>query len=120
MRLRCHHRKDNVVTVLLEFQDKLNTRELVSHAEIDCSGGTDEIHGLRAVPDPGINIFEVKPGFFLLKEYPHALRIHCIHCALLQPSRRIARPAHDWETGRLTGTRLEQSAVNAVDTQRMR
>lgn len=72
--LGCDYRKDDVVTMLLELEHQLNSPKLVRHAKINCGGRTEEVHRSRTFASPGINIFEVKSGFFLLKKYSHTLR----------------------------------------------
>jgi hypothetical protein len=68
------YRKYYVVSMLLKFEHQLNSHELIRNAKIDCGRGTEEVHRSRTLPSPGINIFEVKSGFFLLKKYSHTLR----------------------------------------------
>ena len=76
--------------MLLKLEHKLHSAKLVRYAKINCGGGTEEVHRSRTVPSPGINIFEVKSGFFLLKKYSHTLR-HTLRSLRLAPAnyRRI-------------------------------
>jgi hypothetical protein len=90
MSLGRHYRKDDVITMLLEFEHQLNSPKLVRNAKINCGSGTEEVHGSRTLPSPGIDIFEVKSGFFLLKKYSHTLR-HTLRSLRFAPAnyRRI-------------------------------
>ena len=108
MRLRCNDRQDDVVTMFLELQNALNTGELVRDAKINCGGRTEEIHRPRTLPRPGIDIFEVKPGFFLLKKYSHTLRVPCVDCAPAILAGSLHLPT--LRTGRLTDMSFIQIA----------
>jgi hypothetical protein len=96
--------------MLLEFEHQLNSPKLVRNAKINCGGGTEEVHCSRTVPNPGINIFEVKSGFFLLKKYSHTLR-HTLRSLRFAPAnyRRINYTCAKSGTGRLTGMRFTQT-----------
>jgi hypothetical protein len=79
--------------MLLKLEHKLDSPKLVRHAKINCRSGTEEIHRSRTFPSPGIYIFEVKSGFFLLKKYSHTLR-HTLRSLRFAPAncRRINIP----------------------------
>jgi len=50
---------DDVVALFFEFEDELDVGNLVGDAEINGSGGAEEIHRLERVRIPQINISEV-------------------------------------------------------------
>src|SRR5688572_31732594 len=66
-----HHRQHNVVKVFLEFENKLNARDLVGDAEVNRPGGTEEIHRVRRLRRPLSNVLEVEARLFFLKQNPH-------------------------------------------------
>jgi hypothetical protein len=90
--------------MFLEFEHQLNSREFVCNAKIYCGGGTEEVHCSRTVTSPGIYIFEVKSGFFLLKKYSHTLR-HTLRSLRFAPAnyRRINYTCPESEQAGLRG-----------------
>jgi hypothetical protein len=102
--LDSYHWQNNVVAVLLKLEHKLDSTKLVRHAKINCGGGTEEIHRSRTFPSPGIYIFEVKSGFFLLKKYSHTLR-HTLRSLRFAPAncRRMNIPVLIQEQAGLQG-----------------
>jgi hypothetical protein len=80
------HRQDDVVLLLLELQDELDFFELIAGAKINRGRRTEKIHAFGTVSRPGLDAFEIKPGFFLLKKYSHTLHT-APHQFLLPPSR---------------------------------
>ena len=62
---------DDVVALLVEFEDELHVGNFVGNAKIDGSGGAEKIHCLEGIGIPRINVSEVQTGFLLLKEYSH-------------------------------------------------
>ena len=65
--------ENDLVLVVVEFQDYLDVGQLIGNAEVDGSGGAEKIHRFSATGNPSTNIFEIEPGFFLLKKYSHTL-----------------------------------------------
>ncbi len=65
--------QNDIVLLLFEFEDKLNSGELVGDAEVDGGRGTDKVHRVSAPSRPGVNVFKIKASFFLLKKYSHTL-----------------------------------------------
>ena len=57
--------------VLLEFEDELDTGDLVDNTKVYGLRGTDEIHRRRWLAGPVTNLFHVESRFFLLKQNPH-------------------------------------------------
>ena len=78
--MRRHHGQDDVVLMLLEFQDELNAFEFVADTEVNGGGGAQEIHGFGTSTGPGFNVLEVKASFFLLQKYSHFRVLHRNDC----------------------------------------
>jgi hypothetical protein len=96
--------------MLVEFQDELDSSKFIRNAKINRRSGTQEIHCARTLPSPGINIFEVKSGFFLLKKYSHTLR-HTLRSLRFAPAnyRRIHYTRAKSGTRRLTDMTFTQT-----------
>lgn len=60
------NRENDVVSLLLEFENELHFGKFVEHAEFDRGGGTQEIHRVGGVWSPRSNVLEIQTRLFLL------------------------------------------------------
>jgi hypothetical protein len=51
--------EDDVVALFVEFQDELDVRDFIGHAEIDSRRGAEKIHRFEGISVPRINVFEI-------------------------------------------------------------
>src|SRR5690348_15699949 len=100
------NREDDVVLLFLKLEYELNFFQFVACAKIDGGSRTEKIHPFGTVSRPGLDVFGIKPGFFLLKKYSHTLRA-APHQFLLPPSRfdcysasALGAPGDCFETNR--------------------
>jgi hypothetical protein len=65
------HGQDDIVLLLLEFEDQMHVIELIVYAKIDRGGGADEVHPIGTAAHPRVDIFKIKSGLLVLEKYAH-------------------------------------------------